>query len=194
MLDPGNVALVSYITGPLGRFLDSLRLELTPDSRPRAHVTILPPRPAPNFLGATLQRIAEEDCAGFPAFEIELDFVGVFPVSNVLYLDVVRGAEELGRLHHRINRGILEYASGYPYQPHATLAQGLNEEQVCNALPVALRAWRQYSGPRSFVVDTISLVRQLGPENWGDLARVTLETPDCIMAASARNAHHMSTL
>ena len=36
-------ALVSYIADPLAGFLDDLRVELTPDCNPHAHVTILPP-------------------------------------------------------------------------------------------------------------------------------------------------------
>jgi 2'-5' RNA ligase len=194
MPDAGNVAIVSYITGPLGRFLDSLRRELTPDSRPRAHVTVLPPRPVPPCLGATLQRVVELDCEGFCAFEVELDVVGVFPVSNVVYVDVVRGGPEMRRLHDRLNRGMLEYQCGYPYQPHTTLAQGLSPEDACIALPRALRAWRQYTGPKRFVVDTISVVRQLGPEDWGDMARVALEPGDELMAVSSRTAPHTSTL
>src|ERR1039458_2013161 len=38
-------ALVSYVQAPLGSFLDRLRLRLTPECRPHAHITILPPRP-----------------------------------------------------------------------------------------------------------------------------------------------------
>ena len=48
-------ALVAYIPDPLGRFLDDLRVELTPDCKPRAHVTILPPRPLCDDLSSTIQ-------------------------------------------------------------------------------------------------------------------------------------------
>jgi hypothetical protein len=38
-------ALVIYIGDPLGRFLDDLRRELSPQCNPHAHVSVLPPRP-----------------------------------------------------------------------------------------------------------------------------------------------------
>ena len=38
-------ALVVYIPDPLAGFLDDLRKELVANCLPRAHVTILPPRP-----------------------------------------------------------------------------------------------------------------------------------------------------
>ena len=38
-------ALVIYVPAPLGRFLDDLRRELVPTYKPRAHVSVLPPRP-----------------------------------------------------------------------------------------------------------------------------------------------------
>ena len=38
-------ALVIYIPGPLGKFLDDLRRELVPSYNPHAHVSVLPPRP-----------------------------------------------------------------------------------------------------------------------------------------------------
>ena len=40
-------ALVVYIPGPLGVFLDELRRELVPHYNPHAHVSVLPPRPLP---------------------------------------------------------------------------------------------------------------------------------------------------
>ncbi len=67
----GQFALVAYIPDPLARFLDDLRLELTPGSKPHAHVTILPPRPLDGDLGGTLRQIAE-DIKGAAPFRIEL--------------------------------------------------------------------------------------------------------------------------
>jgi hypothetical protein len=37
-------ALVIYIPGPLGLYLDELRRDLVPDYDPHAHVSVLPPR------------------------------------------------------------------------------------------------------------------------------------------------------
>jgi hypothetical protein len=38
-------ALVTYIPGPLGQFLDDMRRKLVPGCNPHAHVSLLPPRP-----------------------------------------------------------------------------------------------------------------------------------------------------
>ena len=64
-------ALVTYIPDPLGRFLDDLRLELTPGCNPHAHVTILPPRPLHADLKETIRQIADDVRVGAP-FRIEL--------------------------------------------------------------------------------------------------------------------------
>src|SRR5579863_1433803 len=87
----GQFALVSYIPDPLARFLDDLRLELTPGCRPHAHVTILPPRPLHDDLKDTVRQIAE-DIRGSPPFRIELGDIEIFEDSNVIYLGLARGA------------------------------------------------------------------------------------------------------
>jgi hypothetical protein len=80
-------ALVIYIPDPLGRFLDDLRKELLPGCNPHAHVSVLPPRPL-----AVEWRVAAEqvrECASAqPAFEISLDGICMFPVTNVIYIEL----------------------------------------------------------------------------------------------------------
>ena len=44
-------ALVSYIPGALGEFLDRLREELVAGCDPHAHITALPPRPIAGPVG-----------------------------------------------------------------------------------------------------------------------------------------------
>src|ERR1035438_4772117 len=86
-------ALVIYIPDPLGRFLDDLRRELAPHPNPHAHVTVLPPRP----LAAAGQARALTE--GWAPFEIELAGLQIFPVTNVIYIQIGAGAEELWRMH-----------------------------------------------------------------------------------------------
>src|SRR6267154_1329293 len=80
-------ALVIYIPGPLGGFLDDLRRELVPHYNPHAHVSVLPPRPL-----AVDWRVASERARalteGWAAFDIELTGLQIFPVTQVLYLEV----------------------------------------------------------------------------------------------------------
>ena len=87
-------ALVIYIPDPLGRFLDDLRKELVPGCNPHAHVSVLPPRPI-----AVDWQVAGEQvrvCAGnWTPFEIKLEGIRIFPVTNVIYVELGQGAEEM---------------------------------------------------------------------------------------------------
>jgi len=91
-------ALVIYIPDPLGRFLDDLRKELVPGCNPHAHVSVLPPRPI-----AVDWQVAGEQvraCAGnWTPFEIKLESIRIFPVTNVIYVELGQGAEEMFRIH-----------------------------------------------------------------------------------------------
>src|SRR5438067_583958 len=90
-------ALVIYFPDPLARFLDELRLDLVAGCRPRAHVTVLPPRPVAD-VEASLEE-ARVLAPEFPPFEIEAGDVEVFPQTNVIYIGVKRGGEELRAMH-----------------------------------------------------------------------------------------------
>src|SRR5436305_854013 len=90
----GQFALVSYIPDPLGRFLDDLRRKLTPSSDPRAHVTVLPPRPLKAEIAESVRSLAVE-CQSATPFEVALGDIQVFPKTNVLYLSIARGERDL---------------------------------------------------------------------------------------------------
>ena len=193
MPDTRQVALVGYVTGPLAWFLDSLQMQLTPAARPHAHLTVLPPRPLAAPLDQLVQRIVEQECAKHPAIEVELGNIALFPGSNVIYLNLSHGAAEIHALYHRLNRGILEHQTGYPYCPHITLAQGLSPAEAGAALPLAHRCWNEYSGSRSFIVDLVSLVREAGPDRWTEISEAPLAPAEHLMAAAARSDRHTST-
>src|SRR5580658_10310166 len=151
-------ALVIYIPGPLGIFLDDLRRKLVPGCNPHAHVSLLPPRPlavdwtvAADRVGAVLN--------GWERFEIELTGLGVFPVTDVVYIEIGRGSGELRRVHQAMNAGPLEFQEPFVYHPHITLAQGLPHEQVADACETAQRLWHEYSGPRHFQADHAAFVQ-----------------------------------
>ena len=100
-------ALVIYIPGLLGRFLDDLRRELVPGCNPHAHVSLLlPPRPlAVDWTVASDQLRSIVD--GWSPFEVELTGISVFPVTDVIYIEVGAGAGELHRMHLAMNAGSL---------------------------------------------------------------------------------------
>src|SRR6266700_1696670 len=116
---PNVYALVIYIPDPLGRMLDDLRRELVPQYNPHAHVSVLPPR------SLSVDRHAASDqvralTEGWPPFDVELTNLQVFPVTDVLYLEVGAGTAELCKMHAALNSGPLQFDEPFVYHPHVT--------------------------------------------------------------------------
>lgn len=167
----GHFALVSYIPDPLARFLDELRMELTPGCRPRAHLTVLPPRPLEQSLKEAVDRIVDESRTIAP-FGVRLGEVAIFEATHVVYLEIAGGAKELREYYDLLNRGPLAHPEAFPYHPHITLAQDIPAEAAPGLAEIARRRWADYNGPRSFVVSTLSFVQQVAPSVWIDVAEV----------------------
>jgi 2'-5' RNA ligase len=161
-------ALVIYLSEPLAGFLDQLRLEMAPDCNPRAHVSVLPPRPLEDDNEAILE--VSRAVADFPAFEVELGRIDVFPVTDVIFIAIDGGAEQLRQLHAATNRGALAFDEPFPYHPHVTLAQDLDPGHTGRLRELATRRWREFQGPRSFRVETTVFVRNTHGNQWIDLA------------------------
>lgn len=172
-------AVVIYIPDPLGKFLDDLRRELVPGCRPHAHVSVLPPR----FLAgevATARGCAAALAAEFPPFEIAAGAVQVFEKTDVIYIDVLRGADELRRMHDVMASGALLFEEPYTYHPHITLAQDIHRRDVRRLGEEAAALWQQYTGPRSFRAETIAFVRSSVLNQWVDLAEFPLRVAQAI--------------
>jgi 2'-5' RNA ligase len=162
-------ALVIYIPDPLGRFLDDLRRELAPAYNPHAHVSVLPPRPlAVDWEEASNQARALIESA--PPFSVELTETDIFPVTNVVYLEVGKGAAELRGMHGAMNQGALAFDEPFPYHPHITLAQESPLEAVAEIHETARRRWQEYRGPRQFPADHAVFVQNTLNNCWIDLA------------------------
>ncbi len=166
-------ALVIYIPGPLGIFLDDLRRELVPHYNPHAHVSVLPPRP----LAVEWQKASEQARAlteGWPPFEVQLTEIQVFPTTNVIYIEVGGGASELFRIHAAMNRTDLAFDEPFPYHPHITLAQEIPPEKVGEITDLARRRWKGFAGPRSFRAERAVFVQNTVSGCWLDLAEYSL--------------------
>ncbi|MDQ1473565.1 MAG: hypothetical protein QOJ99_5045 [Bryobacterales bacterium] len=172
----GQFALVSYLPDPLASFLDRLRLDLDPGCSPHAHVTILPPRPMHGEVKQAIEELTEESRL-FPPIEIELGDVQIFPVSNVIYVEIAKGRRDIHALHDLLERGILKHKCVFDFHPHITIAQNLDPEFVEEALRIARAKWAEYQGSRTFVVESLSFVQNIAPGLWLDLARVPLAVP-----------------
>jgi len=166
-------ALVIYIPDPLGRFLDDLRRELVPGCNPHAHVSVLPPRPLSVDWPVAGEQVRE--CAGeWATFEVRLGEIRMFPVTNVIYIELAHGMDELRRMHAMVNNRALEYAEPFQYHPHITLAQELDPDQVEEVDRLAQRRWAEFAGPRSFRAEHATFVRNTVGNRWIDLAEFPL--------------------
>ena len=172
-----SFALVSYIPEPLAGFLDKLRQELVPNCFLRAHVTILPPRPicaSPEAAWETVQSLIPL----FAPFEVEMTQVEVFPVSDVIYVGIGRGREELQTMHHALNAEGFRCHEPYPYHPHITLAQDLKGDEVDELARVARTRWAESKLPKTFRVDKVVFVQNTRRNCWLDLGESALGHPD----------------
>lgn len=171
----GEYALVIYIPGPLGSFLNRIRKELDPEGLPgRAHVTVLPPRP----LGVDVETASEQlrnRMRALSAFPVEVTGVEVFHYSRVVYLAIGAGGEELARIHGLLNVDGTAFAESYPFHPHVTLAQCSDQEHLRRVTEKARGLWSRYRGPRSFSAENAALVRNTVQNEWIDLAEFRLK-------------------
>ena len=171
----GSCSVVAYLPGPLGEFVNGLRARLNPRfARWLSHITILPPRPlCPNADEVVSEM--QEKCQLVEPFEARLSEVQTFwPVKGVVYLSVSLGSDRLVELHQLLNCGPLGGVEPFPYVPHITLAQELDEAETRVVLHEASQAWDCYAGPPTFRVESLSLVRQREDQSWVDLAPVAL--------------------
>jgi len=166
-------ALVTYIPGPLGQFLDDMRRKLVPGCNPHAHVSLLPPRPLAVDWPVASEQVSRILNSWNP-FEIELTGIDVFPVTEVIYLEVGRGAAELRQVHQAMNAGPLEFHEPFPYHPHITLAQELPRDKVAATGEMARRLWDEYTGPRRFPAERAAFVQNSLDNYWIDLKSYSL--------------------
>lgn len=169
-------AVVAYIPGALGKFLDDLRKRLVPSCVAQSHVTILPPR--------TLQITPEEakselefELADFAPFRMELGSVEVFATTRVIYLAITAGAVELTSMHDCLNREGLFFKENYLYHPHVTLAQDFPPQEMEEMTQVAAEQWASFQHERSFCVEALTFVQNTTANRWLDLREFPLGEP-----------------
>ena len=176
-----NCSVVAYLPEPLGEFVDGLRRRLNPRfAHWRPHVSILPPRmlsqtPELSQAPEDLLDPVREQCMVLDPFEATLSEVQTFwPVNGVVYLAIARGSDRLTEFHQRLNSGGLARVEPYPYVPHVTIAQELDEAETQAVLQEASREWSRYAGTPTFRVESLALVRQEPDQRWTDLAPLLL--------------------
>ncbi|MCW7946164.1 phosphoesterase [Streptomyces hygroscopicus] len=100
------------------------------------HVTLLPPTEVDaSELPAIEAHLAEVAAAGRP-FPMRLSGTGTFrPLSPVVYVQVVEGAEVCGWLQKQVRdaSGPVARELLFPYHPHVTVAHGIDEAAMDRA-------------------------------------------------------------
>jgi len=166
---PSLYALVIYLPDPLGGFLDDLRRELVPGCSPHAHVSVLPPRPLPVAPETAIEE-AREIVSGFAPFDIQLGQIEKFDATDVIYISVEGGTEQLRQMHRSLNQGALAFPEPFSYHPHVTLAQEIEAGQVEVLRDLAARRWDAFRGRRQFRAASAVFVRNSHGNLWIDLA------------------------
>jgi len=169
-----NFALVAYLPDPLRKFLDDLRRELVPGCAPHAHVTILPPRPLSGTPEEAIETVRSR-VPEFSPFEVKTANVEVFGATDVIYLAIGAGQQNLTHMHAALDVGPLKYVEAYSYHPHITLAQDLTREQSIELSAIARRRWSEYPHFRSFAVESLVFVQNITRNVWVDLAHFQLD-------------------
>lgn len=179
-------AVVAYLPGELGRFVDGLRKRLNPGYASwLAHTTLLTPRPLTLPAGEIVGQLREA-CADQEPFDIEIHAARTFwPASAVVFLSFSAGAQRLEQLHNKFNSGALSYATPFPYVPHVTIAQELHPSTVSSVLDDVSKQWSIFQGERSFRVESFFLVEQVSKNSWRNLALIPLSS--FFYAASERH-------
>jgi 2'-5' RNA ligase len=134
---------------------------------------VLPPRPLEGDW-RTASEEARVLTEGWAPFDVELTSVRVFPLTNVIYVEIGAGASELSRLHSAMNNSALLFAEPFPYHPHITLAQEIPAERVGELTELARRRWAEFSGPRIFRAERAVFVQNTKGNCWVDLAEYSL--------------------
>ncbi len=172
-----SFALVSYIPGALADFLDGLRQELVPTCFLHAHVTVLPPRPL-RVPAEEAWRHVTALAPLFSPFDVELTEVQLFMETDVIYIQIGPGADQLTEMHAVLNTNGLEQEETFKFVPHITLAQKLHPDELDELNIAAKKRWQEYAGPRGFRVETITFVQNTAGNNWVDIGECRLGTSE----------------
>lgn len=132
--------VVIAIPEPWVTQLTELRLRLGDlhGSRVPAHITILPPTPFPTEERAEVIRHLREVAKHHRPFRVTLKGSGSFrPLSQVAFLQLAEGGAECTNLAEDIRTGPFDdIPSRFPYHPHVTLAQDVDDPALDLALDI----------------------------------------------------------
>lgn len=139
------------------------------------HVTIVPPVMVYPADVPTVVAHVRRAVADVPRFGVSLAGTATFrPVSQVVFVRVVDGAEVCDRLQLRVRTGPLERRLGFAYHPHVTVAHDVPAEALD-------RVQSELSGfQAAFDVTSVAVFRCARDGVWRTLAEAPLARPPLI--------------
>lgn len=130
------------------------------------HVTLVPPTEVAADRLPEIRAHLAEVAAAFRSFRMRLAGTGTFrPISPVVYVQVVEGAQGCTRLQGQVRdpEGPLSRELAFPYHPHVTVAHGISEE----AMDLAFTTLAVYAA--EWVCDSFALYEQGSDGVWRKL-------------------------
>jgi 2'-5' RNA ligase len=92
------------------------------------HVTLLPPTPVPTEAMDDIHKHLASAAEDNDPFVMHLSGTGTFrPISPVVFIQIARGVSECELLEKVIRCGPLDRNLEYPYHPHVTVAQEVDD-------------------------------------------------------------------
>ncbi|MGQ1837491.1 2'-5' RNA ligase family protein [Kocuria turfanensis] len=160
---PGQVyaGVVIELPEPVGRELQDWRASFGDPASYAvpAHITLMIAPQAVHW-GEVVERVRSVARTWRP-FHLEINGTGTFrPVSPVVYLRVLEGAQQCRALHEALHEERLVSASPFEFHPHVTIAQAVGEDDLDRAQEM-LRTYRA-----GFLVDRIGLYELDGHGVW----------------------------
>lgn len=162
-LDPVTVGVAIAIPEPHATVITKWRRRVGDPNADKIfpHVTLLPPTPVPadelDKVDAHLRSAAR---ASEP-FVMHLSGTGTFrPTSPVVFLQIARGVSDCEVLEKAIRCGPLDRDLEFPYHPHVTVAQDIDDA----ALDLAYEGLSDLVA--RFAVDTIGLFSRAKDGSW----------------------------
>ena len=169
---PPLYALVAYIHGALGQFVDDLRAEVHPaHAHLAAHVSILPPRPMTGSESGSIAMLRER-CARIEPFEIEFgDIESFIPTTPTVFIRMAHAGYRMRELHDTLNADGLSFTEPLVYMPHLTIAKLDTMERAREVFELSVERWRAFQCPRRVKITDMTFVRGRDCQ-WTDLETI----------------------
>jgi 2'-5' RNA ligase len=176
-MDSVQYAIVAYLRGPVGQFVEGLRREMHPKhAHLPAHITVLPPRKLRGTEPEALETM-EYVCQSVLPFELVSGEIATFqPITPTVFIRIAHAAYRMRELHDRLNVGPLYADEPWPYMPHLTVAKMDTPDEAKRVYDEARRRWDEFAGTRNLLIEELTFVRQAGPDRWTDIAPIHLGT------------------